>query len=177
VIDQDAVRARLAAADNAPSTDAKGKAYEELAEYLFAAIPGCIVERNITNVFHTEQIDLAVGNAAIPNGLPLLESVLLVECKDWSRPVDSSTVGYFLNICAGRNVRFGVLVAANGITGDPSEISNAHALGMNAASRGVTVIVITSADIASLASTEQFVELLNRRYLRAVATGGIGFPD
>lgn len=176
-IDPGTVRALLLNASAAPTMDAKGKAYEELAEYLFSEVPGCIVERNIVNKFKSEQVDLAVGNARVPDGLPLLAPVILVECKDWSAHVDSNTVGYFINICAGRKVELGVLMAANGITGDPDDLSHAHSLGMAAAPRGVTIIVITTDDIVALNGTGAFVELLNRRFLRAVASGAVGFPD
>jgi hypothetical protein len=165
----------LYAAAAAPHTDAQGKAYEALAAYLFAKVPGCIVERDVTNVFSTEQIDVAVGNIRAADGLPLLPNVLLVECKDWSQPVDSKTVGYFINILAGRGVELGILIAANGITGE-GDFKNAHALGFAAAPRGIKVLVITTADIRALTSVEDFGELLTSRYLRAVATGTIGLP-
>ena len=176
-IEHERVVELLDLAANAETTDAQGKAYEDLAAYLFSQVPGCIVERNVTNKFYTEQVDLAIGNSRLPEGLPLLAGVILIECKDWSQPVDSKTLGYFINICAGRNVELGLLMAANGITGDADDLSHAHSLGMAAGPRGVSVIVVTTAEIASLQSTDEFVELLSRRYLRAVASGAIGFPD
>jgi Restriction endonuclease len=97
-----------------------------LAVHLFEAIPGCFAERGTISFFGAEQIDIAVGNPRLPDGLPLLPTVLLVECKDWARPVDSKTVGYFINILANRSVEAGVLIAANGITGDPEELSQAR---------------------------------------------------
>lgn len=57
------------AAENAPHSQAKGRAYEDHAAYLFGCVPGCMVERDITNIFGTEQIDLAVGNLGLPTGL------------------------------------------------------------------------------------------------------------
>ena len=75
--------------------------------HLFEAIPGCFAKRDIISYFGTEQIDIAVGNPRLPEGLPLLPIVLLVECKDWARPVDSKTIGYFINILVGRSVGAG----------------------------------------------------------------------
>jgi hypothetical protein len=102
--------------------------------------------------------------------------VILVECKDWNKPVDSSAVGYFMNILAGRGIELGVLVAANGITGNRDDLTNAHALGFHGSPRGIKVVVITTDDIISLQSVDDFVELLHRRYLRSFATGAIGIP-
>jgi hypothetical protein len=107
--------------------------------YLFECIPGCLAERDIISFFGAEQIDVGVGNPRLPEGLALLPTALLVECEDWARPVDSKTVGYFINILANRIVEAGILIAANGITGDPEELSRAHALGISAVARGITV--------------------------------------
>jgi hypothetical protein len=170
------IRRYMTDADAAATSDAKGKLYEELVRYLFEAVPGCIAERNLTNVFRTEQIDLAVGNAQLAGGMWLLPHVILVECKDWEKPVDSGTVGYFMNILAGRGIELGVLVAANGITGDRDDLTNAHALGLHGSPRAIKIVVITTEDIASVQSVDEFVELLHRRYLRSFATGAIGVP-
>jgi hypothetical protein len=175
-VDQSIIHAHLDAAAAAPTSDARGKAYEALVVYLFSCVPGCIIECDITNAFGTEQIDVAVGNVATERGLYLLPRVFLVECKDWNQPVDSKTVGYFLNILAGRSLEVGILVAASGITGDLSNITSAHALGLTAAARGIKLIVITTAEITSLSSVAEFIELLHRRLLRAYATGTIGAP-
>jgi hypothetical protein len=170
------VRGYLREATAGSSTHARGKAYEALAVHLFEAIPGCFAERDTINFFGTEQIDVAVGNSRVPDGLCLLPTVLIVECKDWARPVDSKTVGYFVNILANRGVEVGVLIAANGITGDPLELGRAHALGISAIARGIKVLLMTTAEIEKLCSAADLTELLNRRYLRAITSGGLGTP-
>jgi hypothetical protein len=175
-MDTSLIKAMLLAASLAPHSQAKGKAYEDLAKYLFEKISGCIVETDVTNIFGTEQIDLAVGNAGSPTGLYLFPRVFLIECKDWDKPVDSSTVGYFLNILFGRSVEVGVLIAANGITGDITNMTHAHALGMSASARGTKLVILTTDDIESLSTIESLVDLLHRRLLRAYATGSVGAP-
>jgi hypothetical protein len=170
------IRRYLADAQAAATSDAKGKLYEELVKYLFAAVPGCLAESNITNMFRTEQVDVAVGNGKLPDGLWLLPHVILVECKHWDEPVDSGRVGYFMNILAGRGVELGILVAANGITGNRDDLTNAHALGLHGSPRGLKVVVITTQDIANLQTVADLIELLHRRYLHAYAAGAIGVP-
>ncbi len=175
-LDPAVIRRYLTDTGMAATSDAKGKLYEELVKYLFEAVPGCIAERNLTNVFRTEQIDVAVGNARLGDGIWLLPHVILVECKDWNKPVDSGTVGYFMNILAGRGIELGVLVAANGITGDRDDLTNAHALGLHGSPRGIKIVIVTTEDLAGLRSVGDFVELLHRRYLGSFATGAIGVP-
>jgi hypothetical protein len=174
--DRAVVHRYLSDLDSADNTDTQGKLYEELVTYLFSQVPSCIVERNTTNVFRTEQIDLAVGHAATPDGLHLLPHVFLVECKNWSKPVDSLRVGYFINILAARSAELGIIVAAKGITGDRADLTNAHALGLSASPRGIKILVITTEEIANLQTVAEFVDLLHRRYLRAFASGAIGTP-
>lgn len=175
-MDRRIIATHLEAAATAADSDAKGKAYESLVAYVFGAMPGCIVECDITNVFRTEQIDVAVGNSRPAGGLTLMPSIFLVEAKDWDKPVDSKTVGYFINILASRGVEVGVLVAANGITGELRELSYAHSLGLSAAPRGIKVLVVTTDELADIATVEEFVHLLHHRLLRAYATGTIGVP-
>ena len=175
-LDAAQVAALLHTAATAGDTDAQGKAFEALAVYLFQSVEGCIVAHDVTNVFGTEQIDVAVGNGRHPNGLTLLPSVILVECKDWAQPVDSKTVGYFINILTNRSVEVGILIAANGITGNKEELTHAHALGIPALGRGIKLLVVTTDDIRSLTCSADFVELLHQRYLRAFASGSLGMP-
>ena len=164
-----------AAIASAPDTDAQGHAHEDLAVYLFEAVAGCWVERNLMNDFQTEEVDVAVGNDRLPEGLPILPHVVLVECKDWSRSVDSRTLGYFINTLANRSVEVGILIATTGIAGQAVG-RHAAALGIGAAARGMKVLVITKDDLVALTSTEDFIEMVSRRYLRAVASGTIGLP-
>ncbi len=173
-LDSTEIQRILRLAAEATNTDAQGKAYEDLAQYLFELIPGCLVERNGISHFGTEQVDLGVCNGKHQNGLHALPHVILIECKDWSRPVDSATLGYFINILANRSVEAGILIAANGVTGEVREQSHAHALGIGAIARGMKVLVITTEEISRLTCIEEWVDLLLRRFLLAHMRGGLG---
>ncbi|MGW4367013.1 restriction endonuclease [Nocardia takedensis] len=166
----------LRRARSATDTDAQGKAYEALAAYLFESIPGCFTDRDLTSYFRTEQIDVAVANNKQLDGLFALPHVFLIECKNWSSPVDSSTLGYFINILRSRGVEVGILIAANGITGDAQDKTNAHALGISALKDGIKVLILTTEDIEKLTTSADLVELIIRRFLRAYGVGGLGAP-
>lgn len=109
--DKSVIQAHLAAADHAATSDAKGKALEDLACYLFGQVPGIsITERNPFNAFATEEIDVALWNEQDPAGLKSFDSVILVECKSWSKPVGSgsrgssrrSSIGVWTSACSSR---------------------------------------------------------------------------
>jgi hypothetical protein len=110
-------RAKIAgfwrAADAATATAAKGKALEDLTCYLFEKVPGVrIARRNVKNAFETEEIDVAIWNEQHPRGLINFNAIILIECKNWSKAVESSEVSWFLTKLENRGLDFGVLIAA-----------------------------------------------------------------
>jgi len=70
-----------------------------------------------------------------------------------------------------------ILIAANGISDDPEELSRAHALGISALARGIKFLIMTTAEIHNHTCTTDLTGLLNRRYRRAIASGGLGTPQ
>jgi hypothetical protein len=170
--DPQSLRQLLAEAGEAANTDQQGHAYERAIRYVFEAA-GCLVEQNQTNMGGTEEVDLGIGNTG---PFPLLPQIFLAECKDWDDPVDSKTVGYFLNIVRNRSLELAIIVAPKGVTGDDRDMTYAHSLGFAAGAQNVKVVVITTEDLLALTSKGDFVALLHRRYLRAVVNGGIGVP-
>jgi hypothetical protein len=79
----------------AATTTDQGRALEDLVCYLFEAVPGiAVTERNVVNAFGTEEIDVAFWNDQPRRGLWFLPTALLVECKNWSRPVGSDEIAY-----------------------------------------------------------------------------------
>ncbi|HJT78732.1 MAG TPA: hypothetical protein VJ739_16125, partial [Gemmataceae bacterium] len=80
--DRARIQGYLKKADRARKKAVRGKAYEELACYLFSCVPGVIVTgRNLLNTFATEEIDVCCTNQQDPTGLPWLNPFILVECK------------------------------------------------------------------------------------------------
>lgn len=164
----------LAIVDNPPNNAAKGKAFEDLACYLLDGIPGIrITARNVLNTFATEEIDVACYNERDPAGLGSLTDFLLVECKGWTDAVGSEQVSWFLTKIRHRGLRFGILIAANGITGDPDQLSRAHFLvSTDLANFGTKMIIITRKEIEGLASGEDFAKLIIHKVCTLHATGG-----
>lgn len=160
--------------DNPASHSAKGKALEELACYLLNGIPGVrITARNALNTFATEEIDVACRNENDPSGLGALCDFFLVECKGWTDPVNSEQVAWFLTKIRHRGVRFGILIAANGITGEPEHLTRANFLvSVELATFGIRMIIITRQEIEPLRSGEQLARLVIEKVCTLHASGG-----
>ena len=151
----------LTTADTAKKKADKGKTFEDLAYYLFSLVPGIKkISRNQKNTFETEEIDLCCYQVPELAGLMSLPFFFLVECKGWDEPVGSIDINWFLRKIPGRGLDFGILIAANGITGSDEQLTNSHFLVKSALEKGVRMIVITRNDIESLSTSEQFAEMI-----------------
>jgi hypothetical protein len=161
----------LAVVDNPPTNAAKGKAFEDLACYLLSGIPGIkITARNEMNTFATEEIDVACKSENDPAGLGGLVDFFIVECKD---AVNSEQVSWFLTKIRHRGVRFGILIAANGITGEPEHLSQANFLvSVEMATFGIKMVIITREEIETLSSGEDFGKLIIQKVCTLHASGG-----
>ncbi len=166
----------FARGDNASTTKEKGDALEDLIVYLFAQIPGMTaLFRNRRNPFGTEEIDIAFWNDREPDGLYFLPDTILVECKNWSHPVDYDTLTGFDAKLRGRAQSVGILVAAGGITGNPAFSTDAYSVVTNALAQQRRLIVMTRAEIEAVADTADIVLLFKTRLCQLAASGTI-FP-
>ncbi|MBS1778723.1 MAG: restriction endonuclease [Bacteroidetes bacterium] len=158
--------------DNGATNQIKGAAFEDLACYLFQTIPGIsIALRNQMNAFNNEEIDVAVWNDKPIRGLHFLPNILLIECKNWSKPVSSVEVAWFCQKLQSRGQDFGILIANMGITGDQADLTAAHyTLAIHLAQKR-TVIVITRAEIDALKTTNDMIKLIKEK-MCLLAVGG-----
>ena len=171
-IDIDELRDCLAKAiEPGNSTYIRGHAFEDAIEVVFTAVPGCDVQRNSLNRFASEEVDLSVMNFKDPGGLRALPDIFLVECKDWSVPVNAATVSTFALKIRHRGCTLGILVAANGVTGNPHERTAAFQSAALALAEGTKILLMTTADLHTITCATDVVDLLHRRLLDLVAAG------
>jgi hypothetical protein len=165
----------LNAGNNGATTAVKGKAFEDLICYLFDLIPGVeITQRNRMNAFNTEELDVAIWNDKKPKGLFYLPHIVLIECKNWTNPVSSIEVNWFASKLESRGRDFGILVANNGITGDPADLTAAHSILARHLEKGRQIIVINRADIQQLADTRDLIKLIKEKLCLLAVSGTIG---
>lgn len=159
------IRRHLQICDNATTNQQKGKAFEDLICLLFEAIAGITTRRNKKSVFKTEEIDIFLWNEFIPGGLPspAFPPWILVECKNWSVKVDSMNVSWFDHKLQTRGLSLGILIATQGIAGDPQKLTGAHLTIAQALPQGRRIIVITRKDIEALESASDLVRLLKEK--------------
>jgi hypothetical protein len=159
------IRRQLRLCNSAITNHHKGKAFEDLICFLFETVPGITTRRNKKNVFETEEVDVFLWNEFFPGGLPspAFPPWILVECKNWSAKVDSMNVQWFDHKLQSRGLSLGILIAAQGIAGDPQRLTDAHLTIAQALPQGRRIIVITQKDIEDLAGVSDLVRLLKEK--------------
>lgn len=156
------------------STDpvARGRALEDLVCYLIDTVPGVeVTERNRLNPAHSQEIDIAAWNDQAPNGFWFLPPILLFECKNWTRPVGSNEVAWFDAKVRSRGLDLGILVAAQGVTGDAERRTAAHAQIAAALHESRRLVVISLEELAPLRDSRELVALLKRKLTSLAARG------
>lgn len=161
--------------DLSTTTSQKGKAFEDLACYLLNKVPGVgIALRNTLNAFDTEEIDVAIFNTKREKrGLFFLPHIFLIECKNWSKPVSSIEVNWFASKLEDRSIEFGILIAAQGITGVQEERNRAHFVIAKFLAKKISIIVITRQEIEQLRRTEELIYLIQRKLTELAVAGTI----
>lgn len=164
-IDNASIAAHLAAGDNG-NTDEKGRALEAVVAQTFCMLDGVgLISQRIVDNAGSLEIDILLYNQGERTGLPFLPTHLFIECKNWQAPVDTATLTVFTGKLSRFRVDFGILVAANGITGDPNERTAAHNHLQHVFDRyGLKVIVLTRREIEALRTTEDLGTLIRNKY-------------
>ncbi len=158
-------------ADQALSTTARGRAFEKLFCYLLDGVPGIIYEVDRVNFAQSDEIDIAVANTGSLSGLACFPTLFLVEAKNWKDPVDSSSVGAFIDKLRDRHIELGILVAASGVTGDPTTLRAAYHKAASAQTSGYRILLIVMDDLLQVRTSDEFTLLLVKRLLGLAASG------
>ena len=153
--------------DNAVTNHEKGQSFELLSIYLFEHLTGVEVREHDIRM-KSEEIDIVLWNARREEVLVPWDSVILVECKKWSKPVGAAVLDNFVNKVRRRSLTTGIFIAANGVTGGfvKGDGNEPGAVGIltSALQDGLRIIVITLDDIKAINSLDGIRELIKQRF-------------
>lgn len=164
-IPQQQIVAQLAAGDNG-NTAEKGEALEQVVNQTLGLFSGItLIHKNAIDVAGSCEIDLILSNNQHADGLPFLPFYLVVECKNWQTPVGTATVRAFTSKLRMMRMKFGLLVAASGVTGDAVDHTACHAHIRDEFNRDeLILLVVTRAELEALTTTEEFGALLKLKF-------------
>jgi Restriction endonuclease len=170
--DPDRIAAYIADGMNgALTTKARGDALEELVCYFLSEVPGLRLRRNGRDPFHSQEIDITVANAQTSTWMKTFPTAMLVECKNWDNPVGVTAVSSFIYKLEVKSVALGIIVAANGVTGDPDELTASYQRIAMAQSQGHRVLVLRLDELKSVGTVGELELLLVDKFLEAVSRG------
>lgn len=134
--------------------------------WLIAHLPGFVVrQRNAWSASRAQEVDLVVWNEQHADGFAGFGYKILVECKNTGGKVESSDVAWFDWKMRLGGVSEGILVAANGITGDPQLRTAAQDILSHANAESRRIMVMELEDIAQLTSRLDLRNLLIDRQM------------
>jgi hypothetical protein len=138
---------------NANTNSEKGRALEDLTEYLFSCIPGLAsAARNLRTL--TEEIDLAFRN----DGLGFWRHVddpFIIECKNQITPIDAKTIRDLVGKLRTKSIRSAFLITTNRLTKD-ARIEIRQAL-----SDKIFIISVEDSDFEKIKNGEELEEVLS----------------
>lgn len=167
-LDRDELRARI---DVARHNEAdKGTALEEFVAWLVPHISGLSVRAaNTYSYGRASEIHLTVWNEQHEAGFRSINPPILIECKNWQRLVGAAEVAWFDWKMRLGGATHGLLVSANGVTGDVSEKNAAHQIIQTARSEGRTIVVLTLEELADQSSADDLRFLIIDKICLATA--------
>ncbi len=160
---------RLKQGDEATITEEIGAALEDVVDWTLCSLPGIrVLHRDFVNRANSAELDLFLFNNPRLSPIEFLPQYLIVECKNWRAPVNSATVRDFIGKVRSTRLEVGLLVAANGVTGDLQEQTAANDEIRTAFDRdGTKILVLTRAEIEAFRSTDNIVVLFEEKFGKA----------
>ncbi len=143
----------------------KGRALEQLAEYLLSAMPGCKTTRRRRSPSTDYDVVCAMTGFDL-DFRSELGRYFVCECKDWKKPADFTAMAKFCRVLDSVKARFGILFSAKGISGrGQSKYAEREQLKVFH-DRGVIIVVVDESDIKRVLGGANFIHLLRDRYER-----------
>jgi hypothetical protein len=160
---------RLVEGDNTDVTEEIGAALEDVVGWTLCALPGVrILHRDFVNRMGSAELDLFLFNSPRESPIEFLPQFLVVECKNWRVNVNSATVRDFVGKVRSTKQKVGILVAANGVTGDPEEQTRANDVIREAYdAEEIKILVLTRTEIEAFRSEDDVVRLFEEKYGKA----------
>lgn len=158
--------------DELSNNDDTGKHLETLVKHLFSSITGSqLIDTRVL----TKSSELDLVFRILDSYHPLYEmfgQYLVVECKNWDKPVGSAVIRSFVGNLQSLSVRGGILITRHGITGDAScedekmyDKSYARLEIVKAYHRhGITVTILDMSDLQSVKEGCNIVRILLANY-------------
>ena len=156
------LRTLLAAAASARSNAARGSIFEDFVQHVFEGVPSVtIYERDVKDESGAQEVDLIFSHFYFVSRIPIPDVTIIVECKNERRKTSSPEVTLFGNKLRSRGLNIGILATYAGLSGRRG--TGGHSAIRDELRQGVSIIVVTAADLVALKCSDDLVQLLTDR--------------
>jgi Restriction endonuclease len=154
--------ALLAASVSATTSAARGSTLEDLVQHVFEHVPSvAIYERDVKDASGAQEVDLVLSHLQSVSRLPIPDVTIIVECKNERRKTSAPHVMAFGSKLRSRGLNIGILVTSAGLSGQRG--TAAHSAIRDELRGGVSIIVVTAAELGDLNNPDDLVQLLTER--------------
>jgi hypothetical protein len=156
----------------AASTVQLGDRMQDLAAYLLDTMPGVKVTRQkSTNFGRSEETDIWLQHQMHLSALPFSDFLVPVECKNEATAISAGDITRFAAKIADSSGTDGLFIARAKLAGgEPYE--NAHLAIHDELVKGRRIVVLVSADLATLTTTQDLVDVIVDRFTELRTYGG-----
>ena len=139
----------------------KGSKLEDWTGCMLNCINGFkIVNRDIRT--DVEEIDFIISNESRDQFWLKRNDPILVECKNWSKPVGSGEIKKFASTLEDKNLKDGIFITMNGITGN--EYKDAYREIKNKLIKGYCIMVLDKNDMINITECIHPTDVLKEKY-------------
>lgn len=138
---------------------------ELISSYLMSSMPGCRTYMRKKQVGNSTDYDV-VGSidGIIADFRSELGRYFICECKDWEKPVDFTTMSKLCRILSSTKIKFGILFAKNGISGEGKLLYAEREQRKIFQDSDIIIVVISAQDIESVKKGKNLIGILRSKY-------------
>lgn len=141
----------------------KGKLFEEATQEIFTTIQHIrVYDSNVLTEDGSQEVDI-IFMQDLPTKLWFIGHAFFVECKCLNSKVPSKEVAFFGEKLIAAGISHGIIFSTKGLSG--ADRRAAHATVLRFKERGVHIISLTVAEVATLADASQLIELIIRKHM------------
>lgn len=160
--DHDKLTAMLAVCKSAKTRSVRGSSLEDFVQHVFENVPSVATfERDVKDESGAQEVDLVFSHFHFASRFPIPDVTIIVECKNEERPTSAAHIMAFGSKLRSRALNIGILVTMAGLSG--SRGTAGHSAIRDELRGGVSIIVVTADELASLNSSDDLVRLLTNR--------------
>ncbi|MFW9865715.1 MAG: hypothetical protein ACFFEN_06400 [Candidatus Thorarchaeota archaeon] len=148
----------------------KKEALENLAYCIFDLLPEFRI-LGLDVITEAEEIDLILTiNSPLFDIFEILGSIFIIECRNLKEKVDAKQIRDFGEKIIGKNLKGGLIISREGITGQ-EKLQGARLAIRDFANKGITILVLDKKDLSEISKGKHPIDIIKKAYTKLYFKG------